>query len=387
MDADETRDPIQSAIEAEMATSGILGKSRNGNSPKPADDERSDRSTVLSLQPSEILDLLVHKAAAKVHAELEVESENRRRRLALALTLAGLVGVGTLISAVGFFIKSAVIDEVSIAVGKGLNTLEPKIDAQVTQRTSVLKKEFEGKADLLALGIDALSFDMKNTGFSKQEKVAALELLSRLEVTPELLSNSSFGIFLEKIVDKFSSANLGDELDQIDDRFRGAILRSMGLVYTFVDHYGLRVAGSPFPQDRLPKELERLSVYATAARQHGMPERALLWQLFTEFKAAGMKPSPITTELAKSAQSLNSEDRAIFLTELQTYSRAENWQRRPNDIGDRLATIVGGLTAAYPALLELPAPDEEMEKPEKTASEVSDLAAKRPAMADEQVAP
>src|SRR5690606_29444680 len=150
---------------------------------------------------------------------------------------------------------------------------------------------------------------------------------------PEIRQELRFQNALETLVDLLVRGDRVKDLNRIEEVARDICLKNRKLTLNLTDHYGQLICGSPYPVEQLQTEFERLTRYARAARELQYPEKALLWELFVEFKRNGYERSTVTDEIVWMVYSLSETDQRAFAYHMFLNSHPLHWMNTPDHEG------------------------------------------------------
>lgn len=235
----------------------------------------------VELKGTDLFNAIVSEVTSKVDQKI---SERESKRWAFIGTIAAVS-----IAFLGFIGFRDLRRRVSVDVREELRTgnllmqlVETSVKENITRDVSQQLVKIEDEFFYYRLA--NLATDLKNRegGFTKTERDAAFSSLRRLSEREEIISREDFAVTLETIIDKFASANLSNELDELESIMSEVILRTQGIVMTFVQFYGLRAIGEIEADEEL---IDRFKKYTAASRRHDAYELALPYLLVFEFTA------------------------------------------------------------------------------------------------------
>lgn len=241
-----------------------MNQELNQNSYNSSQDvDRIQDQDGIVLKGAEVIQYVVSVATDRINSLIRSREEQRFKKVAVILSVVGIVGLGSLIWALKIIVKDEVTSQLE-AFGDGINRdniafIEKSIDSQIGATKNRLYQEIAYQQ----LTYMALSLDMDDTGFTNEERDAILALIKQLTLNKEITNRKDFGVIIEKILDKFASANLVVFINEIDDILGERLLAHEGCTVTLVSHFGQHLVGDPDSE----KDLHRLEAYAEAAHK------------------------------------------------------------------------------------------------------------------------
>ena len=324
---------------------------QNSFKSRQAIDPMQDQEGIV-LKGAELLEYVVSGATNRINNLIRSREEQRFKKIAIVLSVVGIIGLGSIIWSLKILVKDEVTGQLE-AFRDGIKrensvVIEKSINSQIGETKHRLYQEIAYQQ----LTYMALSLDMKDTGFSNEERDAVVALIKQLAPNREITNRKEFGVILEKIIDTFASANLIVFINEIDDILGERLLAHRGCTITLVSHFGQHLVGDPDSAN----DLHRLEAYAEAAHKFKFPELATLWQLLYKFKAGDLKACPPVDEYIRYGMNLQQEeDRERFMQSIHTYSDTANWQRgEPSPQGKEIERVVNELIAQYPEIQKRP---------------------------------
>lgn len=335
-------------------------------------DEIDDNATKYTLHGRELVEYLVQQAASDAKAALIERDERRNKRTAFLMSIIALVGVGGLVNVVKVYVRGE-LD----AVENRYQAQAESVTTLIDQRAEALRAEFKAsiktsvatavddRVDKLMTTLEendcfeqyaelAMQLPEKVSGISQRgdkylaealrETLAAAEHMAGIQ---RLTKRARFLMATRQIVDVMTRFNRESEINRLDDLLGEEMATDQELSRILVDHYGQLVVGSPQPIDTLADEMTRLNRYMRAAKELNYPEKALIWQLFTEFKRNNYLRNETTNRLLESTKDLSERDRAEFWYNLYVYTNPLNWMLGPDQQSRELARLMENLTQQY----------------------------------------
>ena len=250
-------------------------------------------------------------------------------------------------------IQSLVQDEVTKAIGVATNDLRREIDertgevvgASIGSVQKTLQQNERLDDFVLAAGLI-----QRDKNFRSRPPDAFIETVALLIDDPRITAQVKFWSAFEIVVDRLASHDLQPYIDQIHDITSHLLSAQTNAALIILGHYGERLIGSPYEIADQTDVVQRIEVYLKAAKSNGYPERALLWEIFIEFKDNAYEQTGVLDRLVESISDLNEQDTAAFHQQLERYSSPANWLSIETQQGRELARLIAGLRAIYPAL-------------------------------------
>lgn len=329
-----------------------------------------DTSTRHVLEGRELIDYLVEKASGVTNHELLQREERRNRRLAALLSVLTFVGIGAIVGAIKMFVQQEIINsEVRV---------REEVTAKLTEEFARRHSEFEktvtesiaGRVDaeVGAVRAELQHYKLYQELIAHSEAVAANAAEGKIADTPITLALEAIGSlsdvssiraqprFLEavnEVVDILVRTDRKAEIEQLESQLGDVLGRHRGMAVDLLDHYGELIMSSPYPVERMPAESQALARYAAAAREHGYPERALMWELFVAYKSNGYQPNRTTESMVQMTQDLSERDLNELCYQLVLHSHPLHWMRTPDHEGREMARVVNGLMKDHAMLREI----------------------------------
>ncbi len=301
----------------------------------------------------ESLELVVMKAAKLVTDEILVREERRAKRNAIIFSVLALIGLGGATGAISLQIQSVVQDEVVRAVTEATVDLRREVDTRTSEvvnasigavQTTLLQNEL---LDDFALAANVIQAE---GNFRSRPPGVFVETIRQLVADERIAAQVKFLNAFDIIVARFANHDLQQEIDALHDAASHLLSTRVNTALTVLGHYGERLIGSPYEIADQADVVERIDVYLKAAKGNNYPERALLWEIFIEFKDSSYEQTGVLDRLVESIVDLNERDRELFFTQLERYSDPANWLSVETQQGRELARLIAGLRAIYPSL-------------------------------------
>lgn len=297
-----------------------------------------------------VIDLLSTKAAKIVSNELIQREERRAKRTTIIFSILALLGLSGIAGIISIQINLAVNSSLKKEIPKLEPIIEKKVRQIVDDNIGEVKKslkdneEFDDFLELVNQLEENEDLIPNNIRDSIIEKVRYLGKIERIR------NRNKFMISISKVVKRFVLADLNLQLDELDDLVGDIIARDTEAALAITDHFGERIIGSAYTIDRLANEIERLKKYFNSARLRGYPEKALMWQIFIEFKRNNYTQNDTTTKLVESISDLNDTDTKELYRVVEWYSDPSIWQIITNQEGREMARLISSLRVVYPSM-------------------------------------
>lgn len=331
------------------------------------------------LEGQALMDYLVERAADEAKSAIVELDERRKRVVTLVFSVIALVGVGSLVGMFKIYVRSELdvfndkLQVASEALDKKLekkatdlvNNLQKQVDdmvlKQIDERVGAVKKILDDD-ELVERYVElALELPEKLVGIHERgdkyvaeklaEVVQAAEQMQKVENVTR--RRRRFLLSTRQVIEVMTRFNRETEINRLDELFGPIMAGDQELARTLVDHYGQLIVGSPQPIEAQPENLKRLRRYMQAAHDMNYPEKAVIWQLFVEFKRNQYVGNATTRSLLESTKDLSDTDRAEFWYNLYAYTDWSNWMLKEDQQGRELAHLMAALQQAYPQVTEV----------------------------------
>lgn len=328
-----------------------------------------DPSTRHVLEGRELIDYLVEKASGVTGAELLEREERRNRRMAALLSVLTFVGIGAIVGAIKMFVQQEIINsEVRVRAEVTTNlteeftrrhaefekTVSASIASRVDAEVGAVRTELQHYKlyqELIAHA-EVIAAEAAADKIAEASIAAALEAITTLSDVAGIRAQPRFLDTVNEVVDILVRTDRKSEIDRLETQLGDVLGQHRAMTVDLLDHYGELIMSSPYPADRMPTESQALARYVAAARQHGYPERALMWELFVAYKSNGYRPSRTTESMVEMTQDLSQRDLSELCYQLVLHSHPLHWMNTPDHEGREMARVVNGLLTDHAALRE-----------------------------------
>ncbi len=341
-------------------------------------------STKHVLQGRELIDYLVEKTASTTKNALIEREDRRNRRSTMLFSLITFVGISGLMGAAKLFIDRAVQErtkEFHAEMLSNAEQLERKI-ASMQLEAQALQKLLTDKIEAIADAIDhqvkmqvseeasrglmtlkhreqyhalkqfvaEIQEQVAENSFPENLLTAAVDTANQLSDATDIVQEPMFQEMIETLIDLLVRSDRVKDINRVEQATRETCLRSKRIALDLTDHYGQLIVSSPYPVETLQSEYEVFTRYARASRELKYPEKAIMWELFVEYKRTQYAKSPTTDEIVEMANTLNSADLRNFCYHIFLYSHPLHWEHTPDHEGQTLSKLVDKLLTDYPEL-------------------------------------
>ncbi|MDR3708888.1 MAG: hypothetical protein P4L33_11345 [Capsulimonadaceae bacterium] len=165
--------------------------------------------------------------------------------------------------------------------------IKKSIRHEIDEQLSDLRTRFEKENAINRLKAFADKIE-KGDGFTRSERSAIMEQLEVLKDYQKIRDRDDFESILELIVDNFFAADLSAEIDRIVSDYEIIVTRSVGIIITLIQDYGMRVLGEESPDS---EDVRHYAMFAKLARQYKLQAAIIPYILVYEntFRVEGWK--------------------------------------------------------------------------------------------------
>jgi hypothetical protein len=179
----------------------------------------------------------------------------------------------------------------------------------------------------------AAELEKEEESFSDEERDAALELLAKVADSKDIVGTRTFSIAAENLLDAFAAAHLKHYVDDVERTIRPIAIKSRGITYTLVTHYGIRVVGDAEPT---PQDDSAFVRYAQASERHKIPEIAMPFRMLYVYQRKAPLYQETLTHLWQDVRGFKPRDQTIFYGE---FERLESWQKHSRAEAARIGDL------------------------------------------------
>lgn len=210
-----------------------------------------------------------------------------------------------------------------------------------------LKQETNSATTYQGLVVSASQI-RSSTEFSPGERDAVIAALRDISGSQEIRRRIDFPVVLERVIDTFAAAGLGDGIDEIVTLFPQETAANKDIVVTLISHYGQRLVGA----DRTPDQWEEddrkfFRDFVRAARKVRFPEAALPWELAVSFLEEGRTVRGATQAVARRRKNLDMAELAAFHVTIIVHSNTAWFMRTPTVEGEAIAGVFTDLRREF----------------------------------------
>lgn len=328
-----------------------------------------DPSTRHVLEGRELIDYLVEKASGVTGAEVLEREERRNRRMAALLSVLTFVGIGAIVGAIKMFVQQEIINSevrVRAEVTENLNeefsrrhaefekTVTASIASRVDAEVGAVRTELQHYKlyqELIAHS-EAIAAEAANGKSADASIAMALEAISTLSDVAGIRAQPRFLDTVNEVVDILVRTDRKADIERLETQLGDVLGQHRAMTIDLLDHYGELIMSSPYPAERMPTESQALARYVAAARLHGYPERALMWELFVAYKSNGYRPNRTTESMVEMTHDLSERDLDELCYQLVLHSHPLHWMKTPDHEGREMARVVNGLLTDHATLRE-----------------------------------
>lgn len=329
--------------------------------------DQNDPSTRHVLEGRELIDYLVEKASGATNAELLNREERRNRRTAALLSVLTFVGIGAIVGAIKMFVQQEIglsetrvreqvtqtlTQEFERRQSENQRAVDTSIAVRVDEQVGAVRSElqhYKQYQELLAHA-EVVAADGEAGKIAEQSLRVAIDAMLELAPVATISGQPRFLEAADEVISILVRTDRKADIDRLEEALSGVLGRHKSIAIDLADHYGELIIASPYPVEELTHEKEALARYARAAREHEYPEKALMWELFVEYKANGSQPNDTTSSLVAMSRDLNERDLNELCYQLVLHSDPLHWMRTPDHEGREIAKLVLGLLRDHPAL-------------------------------------
>jgi hypothetical protein len=237
-----------------------------------------------------------------------------------------------------------------VAQERHVESVLPLIEGRLSERTSaLLSSEVEPLQKRLDESLQyqsllRLANEMADaSGFADAERDEAKRLIAALAGTG-WFTQGDFAKAVEQVIDSFHAAGLSADIDELESAMEDHIVKSEGITYTMLEHYGQRaLSAQPASQDQ-GHALRRFRHYAEVARGRRLLGRALVWELLLALKE---DDEPQVERRIEELTYVQPRDASVVLRMLFQYCNPTSWMHRPDYRADQIATLANRLVGGW----------------------------------------